>query len=75
MQINYQNLREYFSVIRQTQQSAADIAGISRSTLSRYIATGKPLPGEVLIAWQKAFGWSADYLAFLCLGGPAPRAD
>ncbi len=73
--INYEPLREWIRLRPgMTHQRMAEIGGIDKSTLSGYLTRQKALPGEVILSWQEAFGWSIAEMARYCLNGPMPVA-
>ena len=75
MKVNYQPLKEWQQMHRQTYQSMAEVATdkgakIHPDTIGRWIKQGKPMPGDVTLAWKSAFGWSWEQAVHYCLGGP-----
>lgn len=70
--VNYEPLKEWQRITGNTGQYLAEVAGINPATLSRWITSGKAVPGEVILAWQEAFGWSVAETARFCLNGSPP---
>lgn len=73
--VDYSPLTDWIRANRQTYQAMAKTARdrgakIHADTIGRWISVGKPLPGEVILSWREAFGWSWEQTVHYCLGGP-----
>ena len=80
MKLNYENLKEW-----QTQYGIRNIdlaaearkrgAKITPAHVGRCKREGRPFDGAVIMAWQRAYGWTDQETMFFCLGGDFPKVE
>lgn len=42
---------------------------ITNEEIGRRLNSGRPFPGEVILAWQKAYGWRQDETGYYLMNG------
>ena len=70
--IDYQYFDEWRRCHRIPTSRLAEIAGVDQSTLNRWLAAGKAVPGDVAMAWASEFGWRPDLAWRLLFNGDMP---
>jgi hypothetical protein len=79
--VNYENLLEWMRFRKIHRKDLAATAGrvlgsnVSPNRVGSYIKEGRPMPGEYIMAWQKAYKWTDQETMFFCLGGDIPRPE
>lgn len=76
--IDYTSLEEWRRDHHMPIEQMAEVARmkgvkVSAKTLGIAFREGLPLHGRVLLAWEKAFGWSRQETLHLCMGGGPVR--
>lgn len=78
--IDYTSLREWrkehgLTISRMAEIARRRGAPISPNTLGKAFREGRPINGNVLFAWEAAFGWSRQETLHLCMGGDPVRVN
>ena len=79
--VNYEELLEWMRLHKIHRKDLAATAGrvlgvkVSPNRVGCYIKEGRPMPGEYIMAWQKAYKWTDQETMFFCLGGDIPRPE
>lgn len=75
LKIDYQHLQKWknqtgiSNLLLQDTARRFSSSNITNAEIGRRLCTGRPFPGEVILAWQKAYGWSQDETAYYLLNG------
>lgn len=80
MKLNYENLKEWQAINHIRNIDLAEEARkrglkITPTHIGRCLAEGRPFDGAVIMAWQKAFGWTDQETMYFCLGGDIPQPE
>ena len=80
MKLNYENLKEWQMLHRIRNVDLATEARkrgakITSTHIGRCMKEGRPFDGAVIMAWQRAYGWTDQETMFFCLGGDIPRPE
>lgn len=79
--VNYEELLEWMRLHKINRKNLAATASsflntvISPATIGSYINEGRPMRGEVIMAWQRAYKWTDQETMFFCLNGKPPKYE
>jgi len=79
--VNYEELLEWMRLHKIRRKDLADVAShaigtvVSPGRVGSYINESRPMPGEFIIAWKRAYKWTDQETMFFCLGGEPPRPE